>query len=263
MSERDVHRNEMNEPYELDDATADALLGGAGSAADPALAALLGDVRRAFASPAPPAGAALAAFLSGGAAVIELPQHRRPSRMRSILAGKVAAATAAVAAATGGLAVAGALPAPVQSVLSGAASSVGLDLPSGSDDGGGTGSDTTVPTTDTTAADATDSTHPDNHGKDVSEVAHDDTLEGCEHGRAVSEVASGEVNDKPCPDGAPGPGATTPNGPHGDADDADDAEDGVDDDDSDDGEDGEDDGEPGSQGHGHGNDGTSHGPSGG
>ena len=56
-----------------------------------------------------------------------------------------------------------------------------------------------------------DATHPDNHGAEVSAVAHDKTLHGCEHGRAVSSVASGKVNTKPCPhtDDA----ATTPTTP--------------------------------------------------
>ncbi len=60
-------------------------------------------------------------------------------------------------------------------------------------------STTTVPesTTSTTAA------RKDNHGAEVSDVAHDRDLEGCEHGHAVAAVASrGKSQGKPC--------ATTP-----------------------------------------------------
>lgn len=84
---------------------------------------------------------------------------------------RFAVATAALFALTGALGVANALPGPIQDAVS----KVGIGSPSSS---GG------------------------NHGQDVSEVAKDESLQGCEHGRAVSEAASGKANDKPCPNGS-------------------------------------------------------------
>jgi hypothetical protein len=136
-------------------------------------------------------------------------------------AAKIAAAFATALAATGGLAAASALPAPVQSAFADVAAQVGVDLPSGGDADAPAITDpdptttTTEPTTSTTEpADAdeppettTPTGDPDgagepearNHGAEVSAVAHDDSVHGCEHGRAVSSVASGRPNDKPCP----------------------------------------------------------------
>jgi hypothetical protein len=53
---------------------------------------------------------------------------------------------------------------------------------------------------------------PSSHGKEVSETAHDDSLEGCEKGQAVSDVASsnsqgqGERPEDPCVKGDEGGG---------------------------------------------------------
>jgi hypothetical protein len=42
--------------------------------------------------------------------------------------------------------------------------------------------------------------HKDNHGGDVSNVAHDPDLEGCAHGHAVADIASGgKSQGKACP----------------------------------------------------------------
>src|SRR3954469_9008853 len=78
-----------------------------------------------------PVDARLAQLFADG--VVQAPQSRRSARMKSIWAAKLAAATAAVVAATGGLAVASALPAPFQSAASNAADVVGVHLPSGDD----------------------------------------------------------------------------------------------------------------------------------
>jgi hypothetical protein len=190
---------------------------------DPALSELLGDVRSAYRSQLP-ASLALAELFDA------VPKAHRSASMRRVLA-QLVAATTVVVAATGGLAVAGALPAPVQNVVSSAADGVGVDVPQGDDatPPGAAADDTTTTTVDepnttspTTDAvdessddsegdDAADvSTGADNHGAEVSAVAHDKTLHGCEHGRAVSSVASGKVKDKPCPHADEDAAATTP-----------------------------------------------------
>ena len=185
---------------------------------DPALDDLLARVRVTYRSQTPPASPPLADFFAAA------PRLHRSNSMRRVLA-QLVAATTVVVAATGGLAVAGALPAPVQHVVSSAADGVGVDVPQGDDATPPTDPvDDTSPTTavdestttvdePTTVADGTDesaddesadsadegATHSDNHGAEVSAVARDKTLHGCEHGRAVSSVASGKVNTKPCP----------------------------------------------------------------
>ena len=177
---------------------------------DPVLADLLGDVRVAYGNQPPVVSPTLAERFEAGA------KPHRSASMRRYLA-QLVTATTVVVAATGGLAIAGALPAPVQDAVSGAAEDVGVDLPDGED---GTTGDEPAETTSTTPDDESaaipttvvddenaegpagendESTHPDNHGREVSEVARDKTLHGCEHGRAVSAVASGKVKDKPCP----------------------------------------------------------------
>jgi len=174
----------------------------------PTLADLLGDARVAYGVRPPRVGPALAEFFHAA----PTPLRRKP--MRRALA-QLAAATTAVVAATGGLAIAGALPGSVQELVSGndAGDGVPLELTDGS-----TTTSFDVETTTTVAdgapttvpADPSDREHPDNHGAEVSEVARDRSLHGCEHGRAVSEVASGKVNDKPCPGtGETPPGSTT------------------------------------------------------
>jgi hypothetical protein len=145
--------------------------------------------------------------------------------MRASMLAKCGAAVAVVIAGTSGLAAAGALPAPVQNAFS----DVGIGAPHKSggpkvettaaadetsttttsiDDSSAT---TTVPETESTTP-TTVADHPDNHGDDASTVAHDNSLEGCEHGHAVAAVASGDKsNGKPCTTTATTvPGASTP-----------------------------------------------------
>jgi hypothetical protein len=190
MSERDVDGFEMGHQPDLD---------------DPALADLIGAVRRTYGAGAPEPSAALRELFEGG------PERVRSTTMRRTLV-QLVAATGVLLLATGGLAAAGALPGVVQDAVSGAAGTVGVDLPGGGDEPA-PGDETTSTTaesatTSTTAASTTptsgegedgDDDRPDNHGAVVSEVARDETLRGCEHGRAVSSVASGKVKDKPCP----------------------------------------------------------------
>ena len=210
MSHEDVHGDEMDGHQDFDDTTAEALLAGAGADADPRLAETIRDVRVAFRSTLPPVGAELAAFVGLPEPVADL-APRRFERTRASLLAKAGAAAAAVVAVTGGLAVAGALPAPVQDAVSHIGLGPSRDAHSDKDadaDAGKTsvavakrttttavhGSSTTVPTS------TTPTTHADNHGAEVSEVAHNHDLTGCEHGRAVSAVASNcKAQDKPCP----------------------------------------------------------------
>lgn len=128
MSADDVDGSEMNGNHEIDDATAEALIAGLDRDADPVLSDLLGDVRTAYSASAPVMSAALASFIAGAPSP-QPPARRRITRMRSLLTTKLAVAVASVVAGSGGLAVAGALPAPVQSTVSSAASHVGLNLP--------------------------------------------------------------------------------------------------------------------------------------
>jgi hypothetical protein len=127
MTSGDVDGDEMDGMNDMDDATAEALISGLGSDADPVLSDLLGDVRVAYRSQTPAMSEALASFVAGQTS--PLPAKRRIPKMRSLLTAKVAAVAASILAGTGGLAVAGALPGPVQSVMSHAASHVGLNLP--------------------------------------------------------------------------------------------------------------------------------------
>jgi hypothetical protein len=193
----------MSSPHDFDDAAADALIAGTGADIDSRLAETIGDMRAAYASTPPPVGATLAAWI--GAAVPASRSARRFERARSSILAKVGAATAAVVAATGGLAVAGALPAPVQDAVS----HIGVGRPShdsGDKHGKNTkdehakntkahGSSTTVPGSVTSTT-----TLKDNHGGDVSNVAHDPSVDGCAHGKAVAGVASdGKSQGQPCP----------------------------------------------------------------
>ena len=224
MSGGDVHPHEMDTPYEFDDHAAEALLGGHGRQVDPALAEVLGDLRASFASAPPVLGAELSALLAGGAVVTSpsSPFARRFERVRSSMIAKIGAATAAIVAATGGLAVAHALPAPIQDAFS----HIGVGAPAHHGDGssGGetsgeatttttVGSTTTVPdaggSTDTTVPGGTTTTGPgDNHGSQVSAVAHD---HGCDHGADVSQVASGGRSQNPNGDAS---GANAATGGH-------------------------------------------------
>jgi len=201
MSGGDVHGGEMNEPHEFDDAAADALLGGGGREIDPDLADLIGDMRVAYTSTPPVVGAPLAALMGASLPAADQPFGRFERMRRSLLA-KCGAAFAVAMAATSGLAVAGALPPPVQNALS----HLGVGESSNhhhATTASETDDTTTTTTTTTTVPGETPTTvakdHPDNHGDEVSGVAHDDGNEGCEHGHAVAAVASGgKSQGQPC-----------------------------------------------------------------
>jgi len=170
MSGGDVHGDEMNEPHDFDDAAADALLGGGGREIDPDLADLIGDVRVAYTSTPPVVGAPLAALMGTSLPAADQPS-RRFERMRTSLLAKCGAAFAVAMAATSGLAVAGALPPPVQNAMShlgvGESSQHQHTTTAGETDDTTTTTVTTVPGATTTTV---ENKHPDNHGDDVSRV---------------------------------------------------------------------------------------------
>jgi hypothetical protein len=208
MNTGDVSPNEMNAPHDFDDAAVEALLSGRGRDVDAGLADLVGDMRVAYTSIPPALGAELSALIGGAglAPAVGSASSRRFERMRSSIIAKVGVALAAMFAATGGLAVAHALPAPVQD----AASHLHIGTPAHHHDKVSKAHDetpTTVEAPTTTEPDDTNApavppksdTH-DNHGSDVSKVAQDHSTSGCEHGAAVSKVASDgkSQNDGSC-----------------------------------------------------------------
>jgi hypothetical protein len=125
MSGDDVYPGEMDAPHEFDDEAAEALLSGSGRGSDPYLADLFDDMRVAYTSQPPAVGAELAAVLAEAEVTAKASPARRFERMRSSIVAKAGAAAAAVVAATGGLAVAHALPDSMQD----AASHIGIGAP--------------------------------------------------------------------------------------------------------------------------------------
>jgi hypothetical protein len=198
MSGDDVHRNEMDGTFEFDDDAAEALLAGRGAGIDPALADVVGEIRTHFSTATPAIGLELSAFFR------EEPQ--RYVRSRVGFAAKVAAAVAACLATTSGLAVAGALPGPMQHAVSRAAGELGVHVPD-SDQGSaqprvfvGAPDSTTTDPNATTTSEPEGSTHTPGgtHGAEVSAVAHDPSTTGCEHGAAVASVASDKTKAPAC-----------------------------------------------------------------
>jgi len=124
---------------------------------------------------------------------------RRKSMLTKLLAGKAALAALGVVAltASGAAAATGSLPTPVQNVVSGAASHVGVDLPhgNGGNSAGHRQDGVHRPSTDQTQAgedDTTSSTDPgnDSHGQTVSSTAHQAQQDGNPVGPTVCAVAS-------------------------------------------------------------------------
>ena len=171
----------MNEP-ELDQDTADRLLEG-GLAPDDApqgyqdvARALHAATLMASEGPTQDADAAVAAFLAAT-------PTRRTARTQKW---KIAVATLAGGLTLStGLAAADVLPGPAQQAASSALSHVGINVPDG--DNNSTNVDTVKKTEDDTP---TSTTHPDNHGSVVSDVARDESNVGADHGAAVCTTAS-------------------------------------------------------------------------
>ena len=189
MNDDDVDPIEMDDSHAFDESASEALLAGGGRAAFPDVADLLDDLRVAYASVPPTVGPELAALMGTAVAAAQPRAPRRFERLRSSMLARVGAAAAVVAAATGGLAVAQALPAPVQNLMSHLG--VGASTHDGSEADATHGAATTTSTTASGESTvATTTTIKDNHGAVVSGVAHDHNDTGCPHGAAVSQVAS-------------------------------------------------------------------------
>ena len=177
----------MNDAPDLDEATADRLLEGSVAPDDApqgyqeVARALHGAAQFASQRPTEDAGPAVAAFLAA------TPQ-RRTARMH-----KWKIAAAALAGATlsmGGLAAADVLPGPAQDVASSALSHVGINVPGGSDDSTNVTTEKTAKVEKSEDDTSPSTTHPDNHGSVVSNVARDDSNVGADHGAAVCTTAS-------------------------------------------------------------------------
>jgi hypothetical protein len=202
----------MDGPYDLDDASIEALLAGDGYAVDPVLADLLGGLRVTATARMPQVSADLAALMGGSAKHAALTSPSMTAgRMRSRLAKLGAAAATAIVATTGGLAVAGALPAPLQTAFSHA----GFPSPPSGPSRQGAVPDT-QPTTaavdaTTTTVSETPTSGQTNRGLIVSGAAHNDTNRGCTHGHAVAAVASrGKSNGQPCHNPSTSTASSTP-----------------------------------------------------
>ena len=181
----------MNDLPGFSDSDIERLLAGkapaGGDRLDAELAAFARDVRTAFLAPAPPeverehlAAAVQAARLAGTANPRAKPARRasRPVawRRRTVLSSvfvslsaKIAGVAIAATAAAGGLAAAGALPAPVQSAVASAASNVGLNLPNPNADKGQDQKESHAPGAPTSMA--SDEASGVNHGNCVSYAA--------------------------------------------------------------------------------------------
>jgi hypothetical protein len=193
----------MDGPYDFDDAAAEALLRGAGHDVDAGLASLLGDLRLAYTSCQPIVSADLAPFIGSSTARAAAVTSPSLGRVRSAVA-KIGVAAAAVVAATGGLAVAGAVPAPLRDALS----HIGIGTSSAETKITGVGHFAT------TSVEPTTTTAP-NHGSDVTGVAHLHTNEECQRGHRTAKVAShARANRQPCHNTATLPSSSTAGSKH-------------------------------------------------
>jgi hypothetical protein len=173
MSDDDVYPGEMDTPQEFDDQAADALFSGSGRGTDPQFADLFDDMRIAYSSQPPAVGAELAAVIAVAEPTPEASPARRFERMRSSIIAKAGAATAAVFAATGGLAVAHALPASMQD----AASEIGIGAPAGHGHHAHEAIEVEPRDSTTTTIEHETTTVPD-HDKDAVDNEHDDNDRG-------------------------------------------------------------------------------------
>lgn len=145
-----------------------------------------------------------AARLGGWSGVRERATLRR-NPMPALTPRWLATGSALLLAFVMGLAAANALPDSAQNLVAETVSKVGVDLPDPDDDNDkdkdkDKDKDDDAET-DAEVGDDADENKTDNHGRTVSSVAHDKSLEGCEHGQAVSAVASSKNNGN---DDAPG-----------------------------------------------------------
>jgi hypothetical protein len=192
----------MNEPPDFDDGAIQALVAGNGRDIDPRVADFIGDLRVAYATLPPTPNPELAALMTAAPPTLPSLVGRRLAQLRSSTLAKIGAATALLVAATGGLGVAHALPAPVQDAIA----HLGIGAPPHSNSPLTHSSTTTIDATTTTAPGGstppTANANP-KHGQVVSGVAHDHNTTGCGHGAAVSNTASdgrthNDTHDRSC-----------------------------------------------------------------
>ena len=185
MSTEDVYPNEMNESHDFDDNATDALFSGGGRNVDPRLADLLGDMRAAYTSTPPAIGAELSALLG---ATRPTPARaflsRKFEQMRASMLAKIGVGAVAVVAATGGLAAAGTLPAPVKDAVA----HLGITRPSHHSSDSPSAKDSTTTTTN----------NPTYNHDGVSGVAHEPSSDGCEHDLAVSSASANDSRSGSC-----------------------------------------------------------------
>ena len=244
MSDLGVHPHEMRGHPNIDDDAAEALLDGRIPRDRPDLgtvAAVLSDVRAGFAQgPAPIPGVRLAEVLAVGLAndkgdpaatpasnvdgpanpqVAGLPNWRRRGMIGTVLgttAGKVAIACAAAVTAVGGVAYADGLPKPAQDVVSHAAGTVGIDLPSHGDDSPGhdkpdsttqdqpgAGNEQKPPVVNPPAAGVTDPTATPEPGDQSGTPAATPGDDSGEHSDTPSTEPAGNTGEHDATGGAP------------------------------------------------------------
>jgi hypothetical protein len=187
MSGSVVYPNEMNAPHGFDDDATEALLAGRGHEYDSRLAEVLAALRVAFIDRAPAVGAPLSALLAQTAPTLSAVTTKRSrfERLRSSMLAKIGAATTAAVAATGGLAVAHALPAPLQETMA----HLGIGAPA---KGNEVSAMVNKSTTTTVAAPITAPTIDSaaRHGRSKSAAAHE-RPDSCNRALDVSDLASG------------------------------------------------------------------------
>jgi hypothetical protein len=118
MTRRDVYEDDMSDPFDRD-AIAERMLTGTGQQVDPALAEFLAIVRSIHQAAAPAPNSDLEAFIAPAyTAAAPFPTPARRHGRRIIRVARLSAIGTAFFAATGSLAMAHALPAPVQDLAS-------------------------------------------------------------------------------------------------------------------------------------------------
>jgi hypothetical protein len=216
VKEHELGPNEFAKTDGLDDTTADRLLDGSLGADDApqgyqAVARTL--QAAAMTAQEPVAGAPEAAVAAFHAARPQ-PKVARTSKWRVALATLAGGLTLST-----GLAAADVLPGAAQDVASEALAKVGINVPGNHDDHAnsrGKSAEHKNTATDEDDDATTDASHPDNHGSVVSNVAHDDSTEGVDHGAAVCATAS-EDKCKAGEQGGPGAGGPSANSTEGSA----------------------------------------------
>jgi len=167
------------------------------------------------------AAATISAMVEAVRGAASTPQTpRRKSMLSKLLAGKALAAIGVVAlTASGAAAATGSLPDPVQNVVAGAVSHVGIDIPQPGDEGHSAGhrqDGAHRPTTDdsstSTTAGTDDSSGDHGHGQQISDIAHQAKQDGQPVGPTVCAAASDgkcQAGDDHTGQGSGGDGSTT------------------------------------------------------